>query len=138
MTFEEYLISWNGGKIRGAQTRLAKKLKIAQSAISRWVNGDGIPEEDLRIPVAKELGISVEQLLSSLPPKNNNSFMRVCEDVFKHKYDSILFKGILSEEELSDLKKICEKDVRSNWDEIRWLIKSYANGHLMPVKGGIK
>ena len=62
MTFEDVLARWNGGALRGAQTRLAKRLGLAPNTVSQWATGISRPDEDLRPRVAKELGLSREVL----------------------------------------------------------------------------
>jgi len=65
MTFNEYLKKWNGGVMRGAQTKLAKRIHVVPSTIAHWVRGSSMPNEDVRQRVAKEFGISPDNLMSS-------------------------------------------------------------------------
>jgi len=52
-------------KARGlTQAQLAEKLNISNKAISRWETGEGFPEITLLSPLAKVLGITIDQLLA--------------------------------------------------------------------------
>jgi transcriptional regulator with XRE-family HTH domain len=62
MTFTEILSRWNRGTLRGAQTRLARKLGLAPNTISQWVTGVSRPDEDLRPLLVKELSVGEEEL----------------------------------------------------------------------------
>lgn len=64
MTFKELLKNWNNGKINGAQARLADKLKLNPGTISRWAKQLSEPEEDIRPVIAKELRVTVDQLMA--------------------------------------------------------------------------
>lgn len=52
----------NGGKLRGSQTVLAKKVGVQPGTVSRWVSGKAAMGEDAEIAVAKVLGVSVPEL----------------------------------------------------------------------------
>lgn len=69
MTFKEILKKWNHGQISGAQAKLAEKFKINPGTVSRWAKGLSEPEEDIRPKIAKELGVSVEQLMACFPQR---------------------------------------------------------------------
>lgn len=52
-------------KKRGyTQRQLADMLQISDKTISKWECGNGFPEASLLLPLCKELGISVNELLS--------------------------------------------------------------------------
>ena len=54
-------------KERGlTQASLAKKLNISNKAVSRWEAGEGYPETTLLLPLAEELGVSVEILKNKM------------------------------------------------------------------------
>ncbi len=57
------------------QQELADKLQITNKAVSKWENGDGLPDVNLLSPLAAELGLTVDELLSgeekSPCPENN-------------------------------------------------------------------
>ena len=72
MTFEEILARWNGGTLRGAQTRLAKRLGVAPNTVSQWTTGVSRPDEDLRPKVARELGLSVQVLDRFFVPRRRS------------------------------------------------------------------
>lgn len=46
------------------QQELADKLQITNKAVSKWENGDGMPDVNLLSPLAVELGLTVDELLS--------------------------------------------------------------------------
>lgn len=52
-------------KERGlTQRELAERLNISEKTVSKWETGNGLPEVGLMLPLSKELGISVNELLS--------------------------------------------------------------------------
>lgn len=69
MDFEGILKKWNGGILRGAQLRLSNILDIDQSNIRRWMEGVTKPRERFRPKLAKELGVTVDELMASLEKK---------------------------------------------------------------------
>lgn len=46
------------------QQELADRLQITNKAVSKWENGDGMPDVNLLAPLAKELGLTVDELLN--------------------------------------------------------------------------
>ncbi len=46
------------------QKQLADKLSISDKTVSKWENGNGIPDISLLLPLCEEFGISVNELLS--------------------------------------------------------------------------
>lgn len=46
------------------QQELADRLQITNKAVSKWENGDGMPDVNLLAPLAAELGLTVDELLS--------------------------------------------------------------------------
>lgn len=77
------------------QKQLAEKIGISDKTVSKWENGNGIPDTGLLLPLCEILGISVNELLSceKLPP----------EDYSKK-----------AEENIMDLLKDKEKNNRSS------------------------
>ncbi len=47
------------------QKELAEKLMVTDKAISRWENGHGFPDIETLEPLAKELGVSLIELMHS-------------------------------------------------------------------------
>ena len=45
-----------------SQSQLGKKLGVTNKAVSRWENGSAYPSTELMLPLAKELGVSIESL----------------------------------------------------------------------------
>lgn len=67
MTFSELLTRANGGQARGALEAFQRKLKVVnRSAISHWNSGRSFPSEKLRPLIARELGVTVEELMLAL------------------------------------------------------------------------
>jgi SOS-response transcriptional repressor LexA len=62
MNLQETLKRWNGGIDRGAQTRFAKALGVKPSVVSRWAAGTLAPGEELRPKIARELGVTIQEL----------------------------------------------------------------------------
>lgn len=46
------------------QQELAEKLQITNKAVSKWETGDGMPDIQLLTPLAKELGVTVDEILN--------------------------------------------------------------------------
>lgn len=46
------------------QRELAERLNISEKTVSKWETGNGLPDAALMLPLSKELGISVNELLS--------------------------------------------------------------------------
>jgi len=70
MNFDDVLKEWNGGVLRGARRRLAKSLKVTEGFISRLASGELMPGEEMRIQLARELKISVDNLMMLLGKKD--------------------------------------------------------------------
>lgn len=49
-----------------SQTELGEKLGVSNKAVSKWENGAAYPSTDLILPLAKALGVSVEEILASI------------------------------------------------------------------------
>jgi transcriptional regulator with XRE-family HTH domain len=47
------------------QTALAEKLNISNRTISKWENGDGMPDINILLDLAKSLGVTVDELLNA-------------------------------------------------------------------------
>lgn len=45
-----------------SQSQLGEKLGVTNKAVSRWENGGAYPSTELMLPLAKELGVSIEDL----------------------------------------------------------------------------
>ena len=78
------------------QAQLAEMLNISNKTISRWETGEGYPEVTLLSPLAKALGITVDELLAESAPEpdqpgqpENNEYVDDTENrkskVKKHK-----------------------------------------------------
>ena len=49
-----------------SQSQLGEKLGVSNKAVSKWENGGAYPSSELILPLAKELGISIEELYTAL------------------------------------------------------------------------
>lgn len=61
------------------QLELADKLFVTEKAISRWETGRGTPDISLLIPLSKELGVNVSELLNGEDSKNDKVIEKVIE-----------------------------------------------------------
>lgn len=68
------------------QTQLADKLNISNKAVSRWETGEGYPEITILTSLAKELGVTVDELLNDSIEESleNKKFTNIEEE--KHSY----------------------------------------------------
>lgn len=73
--FEKLVVAANGGKVDGAQSRLAEKLGIAQPTVSRWCKMKAVPKPDQQQSLADALGIPLEQLMALFPGAAGQSFV---------------------------------------------------------------
>ena len=53
------------------QRELADKLLISSQAVSRWENGDALPEISLLLELSQQLGVSVDMILKAGCPNDN-------------------------------------------------------------------
>lgn len=72
------------------QRELAEILGISDKTISKWECGKGFPEVSLLLPLCKELGITVNELLSG---------ERVAEGDYKRKSEEIIMDLVREKEE---------------------------------------
>ena len=54
------------------QLELAEKIGVTDRAISKWENGRGLPDISLLVPLAKELNVSVLELLNGKRISDND------------------------------------------------------------------
>lgn len=64
-------IKENRLKLQLTQSELGEKLGVTYKTISRWENGNYMPDISLLIPLCKELNISLNELLGSDTPEEN-------------------------------------------------------------------
>ena len=69
----------NRKKKKLTQSELAKKLKVSNHTISNWENGKSMPSYELLIPLTKELGISITELINGEFESNNEEPNKVVE-----------------------------------------------------------
>lgn len=54
------------------QAELAHRLGVTPKAVSKWETGRGLPDISLLQPLARELGVSVIELMRGAPVQNRN------------------------------------------------------------------
>ena len=63
-------------KLRKKQNRtqkeLAEKLNVTDKAVSKWERGDSFPDITLLEPIAKELGVTVSELITGEKDLNDD------------------------------------------------------------------
>ena len=89
-------IAENRKKKNMTQEQLAEKLGVTSKTISRWENGNYMPDISLLKPLSEELGITLNDLLSG-------------EKVEKEKYQEKLEENIINTIDYSN-KKVIEKN----------------------------
>lgn len=50
-----------------SQEKLAERVGVSRQAVSKWEVGDAVPDTDKLIPLARTLGITVDELLGNIP-----------------------------------------------------------------------
>ena len=60
-------------KKRYTQKQLAERLSVSDKTISKWETGKGLPDVSMVEPLAKELQVSVAELLSGEQIINRNA-----------------------------------------------------------------
>ena len=56
-----------------SQERLAEQVGVSRQAVSKWEVGDAIPDTDKLVPLARALGITVDELLGNSPEEPERS-----------------------------------------------------------------
>ena len=90
-------IAENRKKKNMTQEQLAEKIGVTSKTISRWENGNYMPDISLLKPLSEELGITLNDLLSG-------------EKVEKEKYQEKLEENIINTIDYSNNKKVIEKN----------------------------
>lgn len=62
---------------------LAKRLDMSQGSVYRWFRGEGMPELDTALQLAKEGGVCVDWLLNNVKPKYPISKDPVLQELFE-------------------------------------------------------
>jgi transcriptional regulator with XRE-family HTH domain len=119
--FKQLLIRWNKGIKRGSQLRLAKLLGVQETTVSRWVKGNLMPGEEHQKRIAKELGLTPEELMDSLKPLG-----------YRDTQEQILL-AMLKPKEQEILKELCEQGTRGPIEAIRQLLLDVGAGRLVPA-----
>lgn len=74
------------------QQELAERLQITNKAVSKWENGDGMPDVNLLSPLAAELGLTVDELLRGEKDVTENS---IPENALKRDGSDIAVKDVV-------------------------------------------
>ena len=72
-----------------SQSQLGEKLGVTNKAVSRWENGGAYPSSELMLPLAKELGVSIEELYSAMSDSKTE------KTKIRHLIDSLVKKSAL-------------------------------------------
>ena len=56
-----------------SQEQLAEQVGVSRQAVSKWEVGDAIPDTDKLVPLARALGITVDELLGNAPEGESQS-----------------------------------------------------------------
>ena len=89
------IIKNNRIKLNLTQSELGEKLGVTYKTISRWENGNYMPDISLLIPICKELNITLNELLDSDTPEENIIEVAKKDIVKKKKIIFILELSIL-------------------------------------------
>ncbi len=65
------------------QQELADKIGVTDRAISKWENGRGMPDLSLMVPLCKELGITINELISGERIEKKDYQSKLEENIFK-------------------------------------------------------
>ena len=65
------------------QQELADRIGITDRAISKWENGRGLPDLSLMMPLCKELGITINELISGEQIEKEDYQSKLEENIFK-------------------------------------------------------
>ncbi len=65
------------------QQELADKIGVTDRAISKWENGRGLPDLSLMMPLCKELGITINELISGEQIEKEDYQSKLEENIFK-------------------------------------------------------
>ena len=60
------IIQSNRQRLGISQEQLAEQVGVSRQAVSKWEVGDAIPDTDKLIPLARALGITVDELLGNV------------------------------------------------------------------------
>ena len=58
------------------QKELAEKLNVTDKAVSKWERGDSFPDITLLEPIAKELGVTVSELITGEKDLNDDEIRK--------------------------------------------------------------
>lgn len=80
-----------------SQSQLGEKIGVSNKTISKWENGRGYPDTLILLSLAKELEITVDELLKGELNKNNkvNNEYKKINNMINYKAELTLFKRFL-------------------------------------------
>lgn len=74
-----------------SQSQLGEKLGVSNKPVSKWENGGAYPSSELMLPLAKELGVSIEELYTALSnSKKEKNALRKLLDILVSKSTIII------------------------------------------------
>ena len=77
------------------QSRLGAKLGVTNKAVSRWENGGAYPSTELMLPLARELGVSIEDLYKAVSEeKTPKTKLRLALEWLMHHAKIITIVGL--------------------------------------------
>lgn len=77
------------------QSQLGEKLGVTNKAVSRWENGGSYPSTELMLPLAKELGVTIEDLYKAISEdKSPKTKSRILLDYLMHHSGIITILGL--------------------------------------------
>ena len=77
-----------------SQTELGNKLNVTNKAVSRWETGRGLPDSSLLLPLAKELGVTVDEILQGKFLTSENALVHEKESIAESKDSSEKIKKL--------------------------------------------
>ncbi len=79
-----------------SQSQLGEKLGVSNKAISKWENGGAYPSSELMLPLAEELGVSIETLYAAITnSKSPKTKLRLLLDSVSNKANIIISVAVL-------------------------------------------
>lgn len=87
-----FLSEINGGKLRGAQAKLARDIGVKESAVSKYISGISVPSKQAIKDMAKKYNKTVKEMEDIFDVKKHTKIKHNKLDVIEEKLDLILKK----------------------------------------------
>ncbi len=79
-----------------SQSQLGEKLGVTNKAVSRWENGSAYPSTELMLPLAKVLGVTIEDLYKAISEdKEKKTILRTMLEYLMQKTKIITIIGLI-------------------------------------------